>query len=123
MIELGSALFALRGKVCELLPLERVLATAFHKEPDRVPAIPFIIGAARRFTGATYEDFSLRAEEAAQAYITAVELIGGDALYNVIDLSVEAAQPLDRHDGPALEKLARRLDGGVGRGFRFEVQG
>lgn len=91
MIKMGAGLFALHGKVCELTPLERVLAAAFHKEPDRVPVVPFIIGAARRMTGATYKDFSLDAESAAEAYIAATEIIGCDALYSVLDLSVEAA--------------------------------
>ena len=91
MIELGASLFSLHGKVGELLPLERVLATAFHKEPDRVPVVHFLLGAARRLTGTSYEDFSRKPEEAAEAYLAATQILGGDALYNVIDLSVEAA--------------------------------
>jgi uroporphyrinogen decarboxylase len=91
MIKLGAALFALHGKLGELLPLERVLATAFHKEPDRVPVVHFLLGAARRLTGVSYEDFSRKPEEAAEAYLAATQILGGDALYNVIDLSVEAA--------------------------------
>ncbi|MDY6794072.1 MAG: uroporphyrinogen decarboxylase family protein [Actinomycetota bacterium] len=91
MIELGSSLFALHGKVCELTPLERVLVAVFYKEPDRVPVIPFIIGAARRMTGASYRDFSLDPESAAEAYIEAIDIMGVDALYNILDLSVETA--------------------------------
>lgn len=91
MIELGASLFSLRGKLCELLPLERVLAAAFHKEPDRVPVVHFLLGAARRLTGTSYEDFSRKPEEAAEAYLAATQILGGDALYSVIDLSVEAA--------------------------------
>jgi uroporphyrinogen decarboxylase len=91
LFEIGSSLFSLHGKVCELLPLERVLATVFHKEPDRVPVVHFLLGGARRFTGITYEDFSRHAEKAAEAYMAVAEMLGSDALYNVIDLSVEAA--------------------------------
>lgn len=90
-LEISSSLFALRGKLCTLTPLERVLAAVHHREADRVPVVHFIIGAARRLTGATYRDFSTDPETAAEAYIATVELLGGDALYSVIDLSVEAA--------------------------------
>jgi uroporphyrinogen decarboxylase len=91
LMKKASGLFALHGKVGELLPLERVLCTIFHKEPDRVPVVHFLLGAARRITGVSYEDFSRRPEAAADAYYTATRLLGGDAMYTVIDLSVEAA--------------------------------
>jgi uroporphyrinogen decarboxylase len=91
LMRAASGLFQLHGKVGELLPLERVLCALFHKEPDRVPVVPYILGASRRITGISYEDFSRRPEMAADAYWTATELFGGDALYNFVDLSVEAA--------------------------------
>ena len=91
MMKAASSLFALRGKAMQLLPLERVLASIYHKEPDRVPVVHFLLGGARRLTGASYEDFSRKPDVAAEALIAATEMIGGDALYNVIDLSVEAA--------------------------------
>ena len=91
LLRKASGLFALHGKVGELLPLERVLCTVFHREPDRVPVTHFLLGAARRLTGISYEDFSRDPEMAADAYLAANQLIGGDVLYNVIDLSVEAA--------------------------------
>ncbi len=91
LIEMGTSLFSLHGKICELLPLERVLATVFLKEPDRVPVVHFLLGGARKFTGITYEDLSRHAEKAAEAYLAVAEMLGSDSLYNVIDLSVEAA--------------------------------
>jgi uroporphyrinogen decarboxylase len=91
MMRAASGLFHLHGKVGELLPLERVLCTAFFREPDHVPVTHFLLGAARRLTGISYEQFSRDPELAADAYIAANELIGGDVLYTVIDLSVEAA--------------------------------
>jgi uroporphyrinogen decarboxylase len=91
LIRNASVLFALHGKIGELLPLERVLCTVFQHEPDRVPVTHFLLGAARRLTGISYEDFSRDPEMAAEAYMAANEFIGGDVLYNVIDLSVEAA--------------------------------
>lgn len=91
MIRSASGLFALHGKLGELLPLERVLCAVFFKEPDRVPVTHFLLGGARRLTGISYEDFSRDPEMAAEAYLAANEIVGGDALYTVIDLSVEAA--------------------------------
>jgi uroporphyrinogen decarboxylase len=91
MIRMGASLFALHGKLGELLPLERVLAAVFFKEPDRVPVTPFFFGGARRFAGISYKDFSLNPEKAAESFLAVTEIVGGDALYTVIDLSVEAA--------------------------------
>ena len=91
LLRKASGLFALHGRVGELLPLERVLCAVFQREPDRVPVTHFFLGAARRLTGISYEDFSRDPEMAAEAYLAANELIGGDVLYTVIDLSVEAA--------------------------------
>ncbi len=91
MMRAAAGVFAAHGKAMRLLPLERVLAALYHREPDRVPVVYFLLGAARQLTGAGYEDFSRRPEVAAEAYLAATEIIGGDALYNVIDLSVEAA--------------------------------
>ncbi|MGQ9536483.1 MAG: uroporphyrinogen decarboxylase family protein [Actinomycetota bacterium] len=91
MLRAAAGLFRLHGKVGELLPLERVLCAAFFKEPDRVPVAHFLLGAARRLTGISYREFSRQPEAAAEAYLAANEIIGGDVLYTVIDLSVEAA--------------------------------
>lgn len=91
MMPSAASLFHLHAKVGELLPLERILCAVFHKEPDRVPVTHFLLGAARRLTGISYERFSRDAELAAEAYLAANEIIGGDVLYTVIDLSVEAA--------------------------------
>ncbi len=91
LMRMASGLFHVHGRVGELLPLERILCTIFHKEPDRVPVTHFLLGAARRLTGITYEQFSRDPEMAADAYLAANEIMGGDVLYTVIDLSVEAA--------------------------------
>lgn len=91
MISAAARAMALHGKVAELLPLERVLVALEHHEPDRVPMIPFLLGAARRLTGISYADFANYPEKAAEAYMAMARLTGSDAVYNVIDLSVEAA--------------------------------
>ncbi len=91
LVAKAAGVAALRGRVSELTPLERVLAAVYHHEPDRVPVAPFIQGAARRLTGITYRDFALRPEKTAEAYMASLQVIGGDALYSAVDLSVEAA--------------------------------
>lgn len=91
MISAAARVMAWHGKVGELLPLERVLVTLDHREPDRVPMIPFLLGAARRLTGISYADFAHRPEKAAEAYMAMGRILESDAVYNVIDLSVEAA--------------------------------
>ncbi len=91
MIRAAAGPFHWHGRIAELLPLERVLCAIFFKEPDRVPVVPYLLGASRRITGVSYEDFSRRPEVVADAYLAAAQLIGGDALYNFVDLSVEAA--------------------------------
>jgi uroporphyrinogen decarboxylase len=91
MLKLGAGLFALQAKALPLLPLERVLAALYHKEPDRVPVVHFLLGGARRLTGISYEEFSRNPDAAVEAYAAMTEMLGSDAYYNVIDLSVEAA--------------------------------
>ena len=91
LVAKASSIAALRGRICELTPLERVLAAVYHCEPDRVPVAHFIQGAARRLTGITYRDFALRPDKTAEAYEAVLDIIGGDALYSTVDLSVEAA--------------------------------
>lgn len=91
LMKTASGLFQLHGRVGEMLPLERIVCTVFHKEPDRVPVAHFIQGAARRLTGITYRDFALRPDKTAEAYVAALNIMGGDALYSAVDLSVEAA--------------------------------
>ncbi len=91
MLRAAAGLFRLHGRLGELLPLERVLCAVFFKEPDRVPVTHFLLGAARRLTGISYQKFSRHPESAAEAYLAASEILGGDVLYTAIDLSVEAA--------------------------------
>ncbi|WP_287155095.1 hypothetical protein [Candidatus Solincola tengchongensis] len=80
MLRAAAGLFRLHGKLGELLPLERVLCAVFFKEPDRVPVTHFLLGAARRLTGISYQKFSRHPESAAEAYLAASEIIGGDVL-------------------------------------------
>lgn len=74
-----------------MTPLERVATTLQHKEPDRVPAVPLVCGAARRIYGVTYEEWSKDGEIQAKSMLQAQELIGFDGMLTLVDLSVEAA--------------------------------
>jgi uroporphyrinogen decarboxylase len=71
--------------------LERVMATMMFQEPDRVPAVPLVLGVSRRILGVSFQEWSLNPEIAAQAFLQTQELFGFDALFAAQDLSVEAA--------------------------------
>lgn len=87
----ATRVMAARGRVAELTPLERVLVAVHHREPDRVPVFPFVLGGSRRLTGISYPELGREPAKTAEAYLAATEIIGGDALVSFIDLSVEAA--------------------------------
>lgn len=72
-------------------PLERVMAALTFQEPDRVPVMPLVLGAARRVLGITMQEFSTNPELAAQAILQSQELLGYDGIMAALDLSVEAA--------------------------------
>lgn len=87
----AAALESVRGKYMTLSSFERVLTTLFHKEPDRVPVATLVCSAARHITGISFPEFSQDAHKAAEALIASHELIGGDLIVLLLDLSVEAA--------------------------------
>ena len=74
-----------------MTPLERVVTTLNHKEPDRVPVYPLLNGVNRRLINASYPDWSLKADVAFEGYARATEDYGLDVICTLIDLSVEAA--------------------------------
>jgi uroporphyrinogen decarboxylase len=82
---------SLRGRFQELTPLERMLTTFRHKEPDRVPVSPILCSGARQISGMTFPDFALDGEKAARVFLDGFEFVGGDAVILLLDLSVEAA--------------------------------
>ena len=77
----------------EMSSLERMATTMQLKEPDRVPVAPLMCGATARFSGITYGQWSSGdyVEEMVQGHCEAFELIGHDAAFMLVDLSVEAA--------------------------------
>lgn len=76
----------------EMTSLERVGATLTHNEPDRVPAAPLVCGAAHRFSGITYGEWSTgdNVEAMVEGHIDALDMIGHDGVVMLVDLSVEA---------------------------------
>jgi uroporphyrinogen decarboxylase len=58
--------------------LERVGAVIEGKLPDRVPVMPFMLGATRRAYGVTYAEWAQDGELAAKCQLQAQELIGYD---------------------------------------------
>jgi len=87
----AAALESVRGKYMPLSSFERVLTALFHKEPDRVPVATLVCSAARHVTGVSFPEFSQDADKAAEALLASHELIGGDLIVLLLDLSVEAA--------------------------------
>jgi len=71
-------------------PIERVIISLGHKEPDRVPVYPILSGVTRKLVGATYEKWSTDAETCADALIKAQEQFDLDCIVTLIDLSLEA---------------------------------
>ena len=70
--------------------LERVSLTLQHKEADRIPVYPLLNGISRKLVNASYKDWTLNADIAAEAYCKVTEQFGLDAIVTLTDLSVEA---------------------------------
>lgn len=80
-----------RGKFSRLSPIERVLTTFQHKQPDRVPVSPMAGAVARQIKGITFPEYSQDAEKGADVFISSFEFIGADLIVLLMDLSIEAA--------------------------------
>ncbi len=91
LVDAVAAAASFRGRWTPLSSLERVLTAFRHKEPDRVPVTPVLCSGARKITGISFPEFALDAEKAAEAYVAGLDLVGGDVLVLLLDLSVEAA--------------------------------
>jgi uroporphyrinogen decarboxylase len=68
-----------------------MLSTLRHREPDHVPCCPIVCGAGRRLIGKTYAEFSTDPAVAAESFLAGFNLIGGDCIVAMVDLSMEAA--------------------------------
>lgn len=72
-----------------MTPMERMVKTLNHEEPDRVPVFPVIAGAARKLVDASYPEWSVNADVCAESFIKAQKEFGMDCVVTLIDLSVE----------------------------------
>ena len=86
-----AAAASLRGRWSPLSSFERVLTAFCHKEPDRVPVTPVLCSGSRQILGMSFPEFALNPEKAAKAYEAGFDLVGGDIVILLLDLSVEAA--------------------------------
>ncbi|MEW6442124.1 MAG: uroporphyrinogen decarboxylase family protein [bacterium] len=86
-----AAVSSLRGRWTPLTSAERLLTALRHKEPDRVPVTPVLCSAARQITGTSFPEFALDSGKAADVYVSGFDLVGGDLVVLLLDLSVEAA--------------------------------
>jgi uroporphyrinogen decarboxylase len=91
--------------------LERVLAVLDNKEPDRVPVIAQVFGHAATVSGQPLGDYVRSGRLLAECQMKAVELYGYDAVFAVMDTSVESealgsrlVYPMDRY--PHIESYA-----------------
>ena len=91
LLDSVAAAASLRGRWTPLSSLERVLTAFRHKEPDRVPVTPILCSGARQIRGISFPEFALNPEKAADAYMAGFDLVGGDIVILLLDLSVEAA--------------------------------
>lgn len=82
---------SMRGRIQKLSSLERAVCTICHREPDRVPVSPILCSGARQISGIPFPDYALDADKAARVFLDGFELVGGDAVVLLLDLSVEAA--------------------------------
>jgi uroporphyrinogen decarboxylase len=91
LVDSVAALSSARGRFMKLMGFERLLVALQHREPDRVPCCPIVAGGGRRLAGYNYAEFSLDPVAAAESFLAAFNLIGGEIVVPLVDLSVEAA--------------------------------
>jgi uroporphyrinogen decarboxylase len=77
----------------QMTSLERVATTLQFKTPDRVPTGPLVCGAAHRFSGVSYAEWSNgeNVEAMVQGHVDSLKFIDHDGVVALVDLSVEAA--------------------------------
>jgi uroporphyrinogen decarboxylase len=91
LLNTAADICSARGRISNLTSFERMLVTLRHKEPDRVPCCPIVCGASRRLIGNTYAEFCADPAIAAESFLAGFNLIGGDCVIALVDLSIEAA--------------------------------
>ncbi|MBU5638419.1 uroporphyrinogen decarboxylase family protein [Geomonas sp. Red69] len=84
--------------------MERVLTTASHREPDRVPLFLLLSLHGARELGLTIENYFSRAEHVVQGQLRMLERYGHDCIYSFFHASLEAeawgGSTIFKEDGP-----------------------
>ncbi len=91
LVDAAAAFSSTRGRVSRLTGFERLLVALRHKEPDRVPCCPVVAGGGRRLAGYNYAQFSTDPRAAAESFMAVFNMIGGEIVVPLVDLSIEAA--------------------------------
>lgn len=74
----------------EMTPYERVMTSVTHKEPDRVPFIPFAQTFTAKFAGIPFSEYVSKAEKMAEGQLKAYQALGWDALCFSSDVGMYA---------------------------------
>ncbi|MFO8236196.1 MAG: uroporphyrinogen decarboxylase family protein [Bacteroidales bacterium] len=91
-------------KRVEMTPMERVLTTLSHNEPDRVPLFLLLTMHGARELGLSIKDYFSKAENVAEGQIRMQKKFGSDCYYPFFYASIEVeafgAEVIYREDGP-----------------------
>ncbi|MBD3253488.1 MAG: hypothetical protein GF383_00265 [Candidatus Lokiarchaeota archaeon] len=74
----------------EMTSYERVITSLNHKEPDRVPFMPFAQTFSAKFAGIPFSEYVSKAEVMARGQLTAYKAFGWDALCFSSDVGIYA---------------------------------
>ncbi|MFX1463944.1 MAG: uroporphyrinogen decarboxylase family protein [Promethearchaeota archaeon] len=74
----------------EMTPYERVMTSVQHKEPDRVPFMPFAQTFSAKFAGIPFSEYVSKAEKMAEGQLKAYNALGWDALCFSSDVGMYA---------------------------------
>ncbi|MEX2703937.1 MAG: uroporphyrinogen decarboxylase family protein [Candidatus Freyrarchaeum guaymaensis] len=74
----------------ELTPLERMMVSLRHKEPDRVPVVPFAQTFSAKFAGIPFSVYVSKGYAMAEGQIKAYEAFGWDAVCMSSDVAIYA---------------------------------
>ena len=92
------------SSVHSMTPMERVLTTLGHKEPDRLPFFLFATMHGAKELQLSIQDYFSRAEHVAQGQIALQQKYGHDCYYNLFYAAIEAqawgGEVAFYHDGP-----------------------
>jgi|SRR5271157_11811 len=99
----------------EMNSLERIAATIRFRETDRIPVIAQVFGHAATLAGVSVDDYVRNGETLARCQLNALKHYGYDAVFTVMDTSVETESigsvlQYRRNQYPVIERYALSLD-------------